>query len=256
MTRRPLGASGRIAKAFLESKLTPLLVVVLAPRRRLRRAGHAARGGAADQGPDDRRLRRDARRHRPGGRAPPDVAPVEKAIYEIPNVEYVYSTSQPSGGMIIVRFLVGTDPDQAVVRVHAKLGELAPSCRPARCRRSSRRAGSTTSRSSAYTLWSRDASPMQLRQVADELKAELTPPPARRAGDRPRRPAARRAGHLRPRPPRRHQRLARSRPTRRSPASTGGFRPGASPRPTPRRRSRSARSSATPTRSAGAVVAV
>jgi hypothetical protein len=27
MTRRPLGASGRIAKAFLESKLTPLLVV-------------------------------------------------------------------------------------------------------------------------------------------------------------------------------------------------------------------------------------
>ena len=27
MTRRPVGASGRIAKAFLESKLTPLLVV-------------------------------------------------------------------------------------------------------------------------------------------------------------------------------------------------------------------------------------
>ena len=27
MTRRPLGVSGRIAKAFLESKLTPLLVV-------------------------------------------------------------------------------------------------------------------------------------------------------------------------------------------------------------------------------------
>ena len=27
MTRRPVGASGRIAKAFLESKLTPLIVV-------------------------------------------------------------------------------------------------------------------------------------------------------------------------------------------------------------------------------------
>ena len=27
MTRRPLGASGRIARAFLTSKLTPLLVV-------------------------------------------------------------------------------------------------------------------------------------------------------------------------------------------------------------------------------------
>ena len=30
-------------------------------------------------------------------------------------VEHVYSTSQPSGGMIIVRYLVGTDPDQAVL---------------------------------------------------------------------------------------------------------------------------------------------
>ena len=44
------------------------------------------------------------------------TSPLEKAIYEIPNVEYVYSTTQPSGGMIIVRYLVGTDPDQAAVR--------------------------------------------------------------------------------------------------------------------------------------------
>ena len=37
------------------------------------------------------------------------VSPLEKAIYEIENVDYIYSTSQPSGGMIIVRFVVGTE---------------------------------------------------------------------------------------------------------------------------------------------------
>ena len=54
------------------------------------------------------------------------VTPLEKAIFEIPGVEYVYSTSQPSGGLIIARFVVGTDPDRATLRVHAKLAERAP----------------------------------------------------------------------------------------------------------------------------------
>ena len=58
------GVAGRIADAFLESRLTPL---VTRGRARGRRPGHprdAARGGAADLGADDRRHRGAARRAR------------------------------------------------------------------------------------------------------------------------------------------------------------------------------------------------
>jgi len=173
MTRRPLGASGRVAKAFLESKLTPLLVVaslllgvfslLVTPR---------------EEEPQIKVPMIDVFAGMPGA-SPEEVerrviAPLEKALYQIPNVEYVYSISQPSGGIVIVRFLVGTDPDQAVVRVHAKVAELIPSLPP----------GATppvvAPRSiddvpvAAWTLWSRDVPQAVLRQVADELKAQLT----------------------------------------------------------------------------------
>ena len=83
------------------------------------------------------------------------VTPLEKALSEIPNVEYVYSTSQPSGGMIIVRFLVGTDPDQAVTagaRQAGRAGPVAPAgALPPVSRRADRRRPGC-----AYTLWSED----------------------------------------------------------------------------------------------------
>ncbi len=172
MTRRPLGASGRIAKAFLESKLTPLLVVaslllgafavLITPREEepqikvpMIDVFVALPGATAEE--VDRRV----------------VSPVEKALYQIPNVEYVYSTSQPSGGIVIVRFLVGTDPDQAVVRVHAKLAELQPSLPPGALPPVVAPRGIDDVPVAAYTLFSKDATPMQLRQIADEVKADF-----------------------------------------------------------------------------------
>ena len=144
MTRRPLGASGRIAKAFLESKLTPLLVVAS-----LLLGAFALLITPREEEPQIKVPMIDVLVALPGATAEEVerrvVSPVEKALYQIPNVDFVYSTSQPSGGIVIVRFLVGTDPDQAVVRVHAKIAELAaepPAGRAAARRRP--RAGSTT----------------------------------------------------------------------------------------------------------------
>ena len=173
MTRRPTGASGRIAKAFLESKLTPLLVVfsllvgvfaiLVTPREEepqikvpMIDVFLAMPGATAEEA--ERRL----------------IGPVEKAIYEIPNVEYVYSTTQPSGGIVIVRFLVGTDPDQAVVRVQAKLSELSPKLPAGAMPPVVVPRGIDDVPVLAWTLWSKDASPTQIRQVAEELKTELT----------------------------------------------------------------------------------
>ena len=176
MSRRPLGASGRIARAFLESKLTPLLVVAS-----LLLGAFAVMVTPREEDPQIKVPMIDVFVGYPGGTAQEVerrvVSPLEKAISQIPNVEYVYSTSQPSGGMIIARFVVGSDPDQAVVRLHAKVAEVTPTLP----------SGTTppviAPRSIddvpvvAYTLWSRSATSMQIRQAADELKTELTQHP-------------------------------------------------------------------------------
>ena len=102
------------------------------------------------------------------------ISPLEKAIYEIDNVDFVYSITQPSGGMIIVRFLVGTDPDQAVVRVHSKVAELAAQLPPDAIPPVIAPRGIDDVPVVAYTLWSEESTPLELRQVAMELKTELT----------------------------------------------------------------------------------
>ena len=171
-SRRPLGFAGRIARAFLDSKLTPLLVVAS-----LLLGTFAVLVTPREEEPQIRVPMIDVFVQLPGATAAEVerriVSPLEKAIYEIPGVEYVYSTSQPSGGLIIARFLVGTDPDQAALRVHTKLAEHrgdlpegapAPLVVPR---------GIDDVPVVAYTLWSRSASTLELRRVAQELRTEL-----------------------------------------------------------------------------------
>src|SRR5688572_26969954 len=60
------------------------------------------------------------------GAAPPEVEqrvtrPIEKLLWEVPGVEYVYSTSSPGQSTIIVRFFVGEDEARALVRLNEKL---------------------------------------------------------------------------------------------------------------------------------------
>jgi multidrug efflux pump subunit AcrB len=176
MTRRPVGASGRIAKAFLESKLTPLLVVAS-----LLVGAFAVMVTPREEEPQIKVPMIDVFLGMPGATAREVerrlTSPLEKAIYEIPNVEYVYSTTQPSGGMIIVRFTVGTDPDQAAVRVHTKLSEKAAELPQGAMPPLVVSRGIDDVPVLAYTLWSADASPLQLREVAEELKVELTKHP-------------------------------------------------------------------------------
>ena len=172
MTRRPLGASGQVAKAFLESKLTPLLVVFS-----LLLGGFAVMVTPREEEPQIKVPMVDVFLALPGASAEEVerrlVSPVEKAIAEIANVEYVYSTSQPSGGMIIVRFHVGSDPDLAVVRVHTKLAELAPALPAGSMPPVLALRGIDDVPVLAYTLWSATASPLDLRAVAQEIRSEL-----------------------------------------------------------------------------------
>jgi multidrug efflux pump subunit AcrB len=47
--------------------------------------------------------------------------PLEKLAWELPGVEYVYSTSSPGRSLSIVRFLVGWDEEEAIVQLYQKL---------------------------------------------------------------------------------------------------------------------------------------
>ena len=47
--------------------------------------------------------------------------PMEKLLWEIPGVEYIYSTSSPGMSLAIVRFYVGQDEEKSIVRLNQKL---------------------------------------------------------------------------------------------------------------------------------------
>ena len=121
----PSGIAGRLARAFIDSKLTPLFVFFALALGALAIVITPARGGAADQGPDDRRVRVPARAAASSRSSARSSAPLEKAFWSIPGVEYVYSTSSSGGALVIVRFRVGEDPDRALVRVRGKLDAMA-----------------------------------------------------------------------------------------------------------------------------------
>ncbi len=176
MTRRKLGLAGRIGRGFLESKLTPLIIVAS-----LLLGGFALLVTPSEEEPQIKVPMIDVMVGFPGATAEEIehrvITPLEKLLYEIENVEYIYSISRPSGGFIVVRFLVGTDPDQAAVRVHNKIasvmdelpeGLVPPVVKPRTI---------DDVPVVAYTLWGKNATSTELRRVADELKVEITKHP-------------------------------------------------------------------------------
>jgi len=127
MSRR--GISGRIAAAFLDSKLTPLLAVAALVLGFL-----AVIATPREEEPQIIVPMIDVAAGWPGASAP-DVerlvaVPIERALREIREVEYVYATSRPSGALLIARFRVGSDPERALINVRSKVDNVAGSLPP------------------------------------------------------------------------------------------------------------------------------
>jgi multidrug efflux pump subunit AcrB len=114
------GAAGRLAAAFIGSKLTPLFVgaslalgalaIVALPR---------------EEEPQIIVPMVDVFVEMPGATAA-DVEqrvtrPMEQLLWEVPGVEYVYSTSSTGQSMVVVRFRVGQAEEAALVRLNQKL---------------------------------------------------------------------------------------------------------------------------------------
>jgi len=115
-----LGPAGRLAQAFLNSSLTPLLILVA-----LLLGVGATLVLPREEEPQITVPMADVMVSMPGASAQEVeqrlTFPLEKLIRELPGVEYVYSTSRPGGTLVIVRFLVGTNTEDATVRLYSKI---------------------------------------------------------------------------------------------------------------------------------------
>ncbi len=114
------GLAGRLASAFVDAKLTPiaiaasillgLLAVLLLPREEEPQI-HVPMVDVLVDMPGA-----------PAGEVENRVTrPMEKLLWEVPGVEYIYSTSSPGASLVVVRFEVGTQIEGALVRLNQKL---------------------------------------------------------------------------------------------------------------------------------------
>jgi len=114
------GLAGRMAHGWINSKLTPLFIVasllvgafsvLMLPREEEPQIivpmidVMVAMPGASAKEVEERVTR-----------------PMEKLLWEIPGVEYIYSTTSPGMSLAIVRFKVGQNEEDAIVRLNQKL---------------------------------------------------------------------------------------------------------------------------------------
>ncbi|MBX3278897.1 MAG: efflux RND transporter permease subunit [Acidobacteria bacterium] len=117
---KKLGPAGRLARIFLDSKLTPLVIVA----SMLLGLGAVA-ALPREEEPQIVVPMIDVFVEMPGASAR-EVAervtrPMEKLLWEVPGVEYIYSTSSPGRAMAIVRFYVGQNEEASIVRLNQKM---------------------------------------------------------------------------------------------------------------------------------------
>jgi len=114
------GLAGRLAAVFINSRLTPLLIV-----------GSLALGLFAvialprEEEPQIIVPMIDVFVQMPGA-SPAEIEqriarPLEKLLWEVPGVEYLYSTSSTGQALVIVRFYVGENEEAALVRLNQKI---------------------------------------------------------------------------------------------------------------------------------------
>jgi multidrug efflux pump subunit AcrB len=167
--KQPLGIAGHLARTFLNSKLTPLIVV-----GSLVLGAFAVMAIPREEDPQIQVPMLDVMTAMPGA-SPAEVEqrvtnPVENLMHEIPGVQYVYSISSPGQSLVIVRFLVGTSEQDALVKAYSKLYSDADRM-PAGISQPLVKAHSIDDVPIlAITLWGQHYDGYQLRQLADEVQ--------------------------------------------------------------------------------------
>jgi multidrug efflux pump subunit AcrB len=167
--KQDLGIAGKLAHTFLNSKLTPLFI-----------AASLAIGAFAvaiiprEEEPQILVPMLDITTAMPGA-SPAEVEqrvtlPIENLVHEISGVEYVYSTSAPGQSLVIVRFLVGTPQEDALIKVYSKLYSNFDRMPPGVSQPLIKARSIDDVPILALTLWGQHYNGYQLRAIAAEMQ--------------------------------------------------------------------------------------
>ena len=114
------GLAGLLARSFIDSKLTPLFIIAS-----VLLGAFAVFMLPREEEPQIKVPMVDVFVSVPGFSSEEIenrvASPMEKLIWEIPGVEYVYSISRPEESLVIVRFKVGEDVERSLVKLNQKL---------------------------------------------------------------------------------------------------------------------------------------
>ena len=120
MNKSEIGVAGRVARYFINSKLTPLLMLFA-----VLLGAFAIYQTPREEDPQIVVPMMDVFVQMPGASAKEVekrvTTPMERLIWEIPGVKYVYSMSYPGQSMVIVRFKVGENEEDSIVKLYNKL---------------------------------------------------------------------------------------------------------------------------------------
>jgi multidrug efflux pump subunit AcrB len=174
--RSRLGIAGRLAAPFLHSRLTPLIVITSALL-----GLYAVLALPREEEPQIIVPMIDVFVEFPGA-GPTEVEqrvtrPIERALWEVPGVEYLYSTSSPGRAMVIVRFLVGQDEPRALVRVQEKLATVQTTLPPGASAPLLQVRSIDNVPVMALTLWGERYDDLRLRELAGQVRDAITEVP-------------------------------------------------------------------------------
>ncbi len=169
MTR---GIAGRIAAAFLKSRLTPLIALAS-----LAAGGLGLMATPREEEPQISVPMIDVMAQLPGA-SPSEVEqrlvrPIERRMQELSGVEHVYSTAMDGLALVTVRFKVGENQEASITKVQAKLASAMDEAPPGAMPPLVQPHAIDDVPVLALTLHARDMDPNQLRQVAVRLEDEV-----------------------------------------------------------------------------------
>ncbi|HYL12181.1 MAG TPA: efflux RND transporter permease subunit, partial [Terriglobales bacterium] len=167
-----LRLAGRIARGFIDSKLTPLVVVAA-----LLLGAFAILQTPREEEPQIIVPMLDVFVQMPGASSD-EVAqrvslPMERLLREVPGVEYIYSISHPGVSMLIVRFYVGTKEEDAIVQTYNKLYSNFDRIPPGVSQPIIKIRSINDVPILALTLWGKNYDSYRLRRIAGELENSL-----------------------------------------------------------------------------------
>jgi multidrug efflux pump subunit AcrB len=169
-----LRLAGRVAHAFIDSKLTPLVITAA-----LLLGAFSILKTPREEEPQIVVPLLDVFVQMPGASSD-EVAqrvslPMERLLREVPGVEYIYSISHPGVSMLVVRFYVGTKEEDAIVQTYNKLYSNFDRIPPGVSQPIIKIRSIDDVPIMALTLWGKDYDSYRLRRIAGELENSLKP---------------------------------------------------------------------------------